>query len=240
MPSRLTDHWPKTIGYFAVFIAVGLEAAALGPTLPGLAEHTHTHLDDISFLFTTHALGYMLGSFFGGRLYDRMPGHPFMVGMLLLMAAMLVLVPLAPALWMLAAAWLLLGAAGGALDVGGNTLLVWLHGRQVGPFMNALHFFFGIGSFITPIIVGAALALSGAVTSAFWVLAVLVLPVALWLIRLPSPSSTHRAPAASAGSGSRVDTECSCTSMTTTSGWSDCTCCTVCGPSSASPTTSTG
>ena len=205
MPSRPTDHWPKTIGYFAVFIAVGLEAAALGPTLPGLAEHTHTPLDGISFLFTTHALGYMLGSFFGGRLYDRMPGHPFMVGMLLLMAAMLVLVPLAPALWMLAAAWLLLGAAGGALDVGGNTLLVWLHGRQVGPFMNALHFFFGIGSFITPVIVGAALALSGAVTSAFWILAVLVLPIALWLIRLPSPASPDRAPAASVGSGSRVE-----------------------------------
>ena len=39
----------------------------------------------------------------------------------MLMAAMLALVPLAPALWMLAAAWLLLGVSGGALDVGGNT-----------------------------------------------------------------------------------------------------------------------
>jgi FHS family Na+ dependent glucose MFS transporter 1 len=205
MPPKLTDHWPKTIAYFAVFIAVGLEAAALGPTLPGLAEHTHTQLDAISFLFTAHALGQMLGSFFGGRLYDRMPSHPLMVGMLLLMAAMLALMPLAPALWMLAVAWCLLGVSGGALDVGGNTLIVWVHGRQVGPFMNALHFFFGIGSFLAPVIVALALTLSGDVTSAFWILAVLVLPVALWLIRQPSPAAPNHAPDHSQESGSRTE-----------------------------------
>jgi FHS family Na+ dependent glucose MFS transporter 1 len=195
MPSKQNSHWPKTIGYFAVFVAVGLETASLGPTLPGLAEQTHTQLDAISLLFTAHALGYMFGSFFGGRLYDRMPGHPLMLLMLLLMAAMLALVPLAPALWMLAAAWLLLGVSGGALDVGGNTLIVWVHGRGVGPFMNALHFFFGVGSFLAPVIVALALALSGNITSAYWILAVLVLPVAFWLSRLPSPSSPNHAPA---------------------------------------------
>jgi len=169
-------------------VAVGLETASLGPTLSGLAANTNTELDAISFLFTAHALGYMIGSFFGGRLYDRMPGHPLMVGMLGLMAAMLALIPLAPALWMLTVAWLLLGIGGGALDVGGNTLLVWVHGRKVGPFMNALHFFFGIGSFLAPVVVAVSLTLSGNITAAFWFLAVLVLPVALWLIRLPSPS----------------------------------------------------
>ena len=189
MPSRQTNHWPQTIGYFAVFVAIGLETASLGPTLSGLADQTHTQLGAISFLFTTAAVGNMLGSFFGGRLYDRVPGHPLMVSMLLLMAAMLALIPAAPVLWVLAAAWLVLGLAGGALDVGGNTLIVWVHGRRVGPFMNALHFFFGIGSFIGPVVVGLALTLSGNVSWAYWILAVLVLPVALWLVRVPSPLS---------------------------------------------------
>jgi len=170
-----------------------------------LAENTNAELDAISFLFTAHALGYMLGSFFGGRLYDRMPGHPLMAGMLVLMAAMLALVPLAPALWMLTAVWLLLGIGGGALDVGGNTLLVWVHGRKVGPFMNALHFFFGIGSFLAPVVVAVSLTLSGNVTAAFWFLAVLVLPVALWLIRLPSPSPPDETPSLSQGSISSAE-----------------------------------
>jgi FHS family Na+ dependent glucose MFS transporter 1 len=205
MPSRQDNSWPRTIGYFAVFVAIGLETSALGPTLPGLAEQTNTQLDAISLLFTAHALGYMFGSFFGGRLYDLVPGHPLMVVMLLLLAAMLALVPLAPALWMLAAAWLLLGIGGGALDVGGNTLIVWVHGREVGPFMNALHFFFGVGSFLTPVIVAAALSLSGSINAAFWILAVLMLPVALWLSRLSSPVPPPNARAQTHGGGSATE-----------------------------------
>jgi fucose permease len=201
MPATRTDYWPTTIGYFATFVALGLVTASLGPTLPGLASQTGTQLGAISFLFTAHALGYMAGSFFGGRLYDRMPGHPLMVAMLLLMAAMLALIPVLPALWLLAAAWLVLGVTGGALDVGGNTLMVWLHGRQVGPFMNALHFFFGVGSFLAPIIVALALTLSDSIIPAFWVLALLVLPTALWLGRRPSPPSQNGSaiPAPTAG-----------------------------------------
>lgn len=193
MPAKPTSHWPKTIAYFALLAVIGMETASLGPTLRDLARQTHTQLGAISYLFTAHALGYMLGSFFGGRLYDRVPGHPVMAAMLALMAAMLALIPLIPTLWLLAASWLLLGVSGGSLDVGGNTLLVWVHGRQVGPYMNALHFFFGVGSFLAPLIVGWALAFSGGITSAYWMLALLVLPVAIWLLRLQSPAGLSSA-----------------------------------------------
>jgi len=186
-------HWPKTAGYFAAFIAVGLHASILGPTLPNLAEHTHSLLGEISVLFTTAGLGYLLGSFFGGRLYDRVAGNPLMGIMLFLMAAMLALIPVIPTLWLLTIAWMLLGAAGGTLDVGGNTLLMWVHGRQVGPYMNALHFFFAVGSFLAPLIVAQALALSGEIRGAYWLLSALILPVALWLLRVPSPRSPARA-----------------------------------------------
>ena len=194
MPAKQTDHWPTTVGYFATFVILGLQTASLGPTLPGLAAQTGVPLGAISVLFTAHALGYMFGSFFGGRLYDRIAGHPVMTGMLFISAATLALVPVIPVLWLLMAAWLVLGVTGGALDVGGNTLMVWLHGREVGPFMNALHFFFGVGSFLAPLIVAQALTLSGNVTTAYWVLAILVLPAALWLIRQPCPSSQTDTP----------------------------------------------
>jgi MFS transporter, FHS family, Na+ dependent glucose transporter 1 len=111
-----------------------------------------------------------------------------MVGMLLLMATMLGVVPPAPTLWLVAAAWFGLGLAGGGIDVGGNTLLSWLHGRGLPPYMSALHFFFGVGSFLAPLIVGGALVLNGEVDWAYWILALLVVPAALWLVRLPSPT----------------------------------------------------
>jgi FHS family Na+ dependent glucose MFS transporter 1 len=184
-----SDRISKTIAYYVAFVALGLVTAALGPTLPGLADHTHTLLSQISFLFTARALGYLLGSLLGGRLYDRMPGHPVMAGVLVLMASMLIFVPLIPALWLLTIVLLFVGATEGTLDVGGNALLVWVHGREVGPFMNGLHFFFGVGAFLSPIIIAQAVLLSGDIQWAFWTLALLVLPVALLLARLSSPAA---------------------------------------------------
>ncbi len=177
----------KTIGYYVAFIALGLAAAVIGPTLSGLAAHTGTTLGAISFLFTASSLGYMLGSLQGGRLFDRMPGHPVLVAVLLTMALMLAVAPLVPWLWLLAVVVLCIGAGQGMLDVGANTLLVWVHGDGAAPFMNGLHFFFGIGALITPLIVAQSIVLSGDINWAFWVLALLTLPGTAWLARLPSP-----------------------------------------------------
>jgi FHS family Na+ dependent glucose MFS transporter 1 len=177
----------KTAGYYAAYIALGMVAASLGPTLPGLAEHTHSNLGAIGFLFTARSLGYSVGSFSGGRIYDRLAGHWVLSGALLLMAAMLSLAPLAALLWLLTLIMLVLGLGEGALDVGGNTLLVWLYRRDVAPFMNAMHFFFGAGAFLAPILIAQAIQRSGDITWAYWILAMLVAPIALWLVRIPSP-----------------------------------------------------
>jgi FHS family Na+ dependent glucose MFS transporter 1 len=83
---------------------------------------------------------------------------------------------------------LVLGMSEGAMDVGGNTLLMWVHRSEVGPFMNGLHFFWGVGAFLSPIIVAQAVLVSGDITWAYWMLAVLMLPVVIGLLRLPSPA----------------------------------------------------
>lgn len=177
-----------TMGYYAAFVALGLSAASLGPTLPGLAEHTQTRLHEISFLFTARSLGYLLGSFLGGRSYDRVSGHPVMATALIVMAVMITLAPLMSLLWLLTAVLLILGVAEGTLDVGGNTLLVWTHRDKVGPFMNGLHFCFGAGAFLSPILIAQAVLMSGDITWAYWVLALLMLPTAVLLLRLSSPT----------------------------------------------------
>ena len=177
-----------TVAYFVAFVILGIVTASLGPTLPGLAAQTGVQLNQISILFTTRSLGYLIGSFLGGRLYDRVKGHPLMGLALLLMATALGLVPMIPMLWLLAIVLLFIGMGEGILDVGGNTLIVWLHGKKVGPFMNGLHFFFGIGAFLSPILVAQMILLNGGIGGAYWLFALLVLPVAVWVLRLPSPA----------------------------------------------------
>lgn len=187
--TKSTSPLLQTFVYYAAFIALGATTASLGPTLPGLAENTGTALSQISFLFTARGLGYMIGSFVGGRLYDRTAGHPVMAGALVAMACLMALVPLLPLLWLLTGVLWLVGMAEGTLDVGGNTLLVWVHGDQVGPFMNGLHLAFGVGAFLSPIIIAQAVLMSGGIAWAYWVLALLMLPVGVGLWRVSSPTN---------------------------------------------------
>jgi fucose permease len=178
----------KTIGYYVAFIAFGLSAAALGPTLSKLAEHTQADLSAISFLFTARSLGFLFGAFLGGRLYDRVPGHPLIAVVLLIMAGVAFLTPLMSLLVLLTLLVLIRGTAEGMLEVGGNTLLIWVYRHNVGPFMNGLHFFFGVGAFLSPIIIARAVLMSGGIIWGYWALALLMLPAVVWLLYLPSPT----------------------------------------------------
>ncbi|MDP6110221.1 MAG: MFS transporter [Planctomycetota bacterium] len=177
----------RTLAYYGAFVALGLVHSSLGPTLPDLAEQTQARLKEVSFLFTTRSFGYLLGALGGGRLFDRALGHPVLMAVLLIMAVTMALVPFTETVWMLATVLCVLGLAEGTLDVGCNTLLVWSHPRSVGPFMNGLHFFFGVGSFLSPIVVAEVVYLTGGIKWAFWVLALLNLPVVFWLMLFPGP-----------------------------------------------------
>lgn len=184
-PNR--DNLLQTAGYYASFIGLGLAGASLGPTLAGLAEHTGSDLSQLGVLFTVRSLGGLLGALLGSRLYDRAAGHPVASTMLLVMAVMMFLAPVTPYLWLLCLVMFAFGFAESTLDTGVNTLLLWVHGHAVPPFMNALHFFFGVGSSLSPLIVGQAILWTQDVSAAYWTLGLLLLPVALWLLRLPSP-----------------------------------------------------
>jgi fucose permease len=176
-----------TAAYYAAFIGLGLTNASLGPLLPLLADQARVDLSQVSILFTGRWLGYLLGSLLGGRIYDRRSGHPVMAVSLILVATAMALTSTIPLLWGLVLIMILLGASEASLDVGGNTLLIWLHGRKVAPFMNGLHFFFGLGALISPLIIAQAALAYGQFAWALWLIALVLLPVAFILLRLPSP-----------------------------------------------------
>jgi FHS family Na+ dependent glucose MFS transporter 1 len=184
---RRTNTYRLTAAYFAAFVALGLTTGSLGPTLPSLAEQTQVGLSAISYVFTARSVGYLLGSVRGGRLLDRRPGNPVMAAMLLTMSIMMAVVPLASRLWLLLLVMFILGAAEAGLDVGANTLLGWVHGNRVAPFMTAMHSFFGVGALLAPIVVAQTALLSYPTSRSYLVLGLLLLPVAAFTISLPGP-----------------------------------------------------
>ncbi len=175
--------------YYLSFIVLGLVHASLGPTLQFLADSTGTTLKAVSILFTMRSLGYLVASLGGSNFYDKVRGHFILCATLFALSIVLGAVPLINQLWPLALLMLLIGFTEGMLDVGGNTLVVWTHKDNVGPFMNALHFFFGIGAFIIPLIVAYFHGL-GNIGWTYWLLAAMVLPLAILYLLVPSPSNT--------------------------------------------------
>ena len=179
--------------YGLSFIALGLALAALGPMLPSLADNMGVSIGKISFVLTVSNLGYLIGSAGGGRLYDRFKGHRLMALALILMVISAVLAPLMKNFYLLLLCFLVFGFGNGLVDIGGNVNLLWVFQARVGPYMNALHFFFGVGAFLAPIILNQVMALSGgAITWPFWILALLFLPGLLGLSILPSPENPEK------------------------------------------------
>jgi len=161
--------------------------ALTGPALPWLAQHTSSRLDQISIIFAASSLGYMAGSQLGGRAYDHFPGHRIQAIALLLISLGIALVPVLHSLWLLVAIIFVLGILQGALDTGCNILLTWIHGEKVGPFMNGLHFFYGVGAFVAPLIFAWVILASNEIPWAYWIFSILTLPMAAWFWFLPSP-----------------------------------------------------
>jgi fucose permease len=188
--------------YYLSFVMLGLFTSSLGPTLPYLAGNVGATLQAASILFAARSFGYMMGALVGSRLYDKVAGHTLICAVLLGMSGVLALIPFVALLWLLTLSMFVLGALESTLDTGANTLLVWLHREKVGPFMNGLHFMFGVGAFLVPIVVAQATLHLGSPSWAYWFLALLPLPLLLVFTRLPSPRAEAR-PQEASGAPSR-------------------------------------
>jgi len=183
----------KTILYSLAFVALGLISGSIGPTLPALAAQTHVEMKQISNLFVARSLGTMLGSWMIGRAYDRVTGHPLLAASLLAAAMALAAIPVTNLLWLLLAISAFIGLASASINVGGNALIVMVHGERVRPFMSAMHFAFGLGGFLAPMLVALFQHRDDGLQWAYWMLALLIAPSVLltMLSRSPAPQVSH-------------------------------------------------
>jgi len=200
--SLSTSRMPQTIVYFIAVTGFGLVMSALGPVLPDIAEQTQASLARIGILFTLRAIGALLGSLLGGRIFDRLPGHPVMAVGMFVLAASFALVPFIKSFVLLLLLGLLMGLAGAVLLVGANTLLVWVRADNVGPWMSGMSFFNGMGGFFAPIVIASFLSITGKFNGAFGVMGLLLVAAGVWMLFVPSPPirKTEAAP----GSAGRI------------------------------------
>ena len=174
----------RTGGYYLLFICLGLGSGVTGPTLPALAAQTHTRLGDLGLVFLAGAAGFTLGTAIAGRVIDRLPGRAVLGVAQIVSAGLIFVVPLTPNLLLLLAVLAGKGMADGFISVGANTFLVWTHRERVGPYMNGLHFCFGLGAFVSPLVVAQVIAVPDGYRWAYWIVAAVGLLACLRIITL--------------------------------------------------------
>lgn len=175
-----------------MFICLGMGMGMTGPLLPSLANQTHSTLGQIGWMFLAGSLGFTISTYLSGRVFDRVRGHPLLGGAQIISALLMFCLPFAPALWLFLLIVFCKGIFDGMIGTGTNTLMVWSYSNRSGPYMNALHFFFGLGAFISPLIVAQVLNFDGDYRWVYWFLSGFALLVGLFNLRMPGSPDPAR------------------------------------------------
>ncbi|KAF8785944.1 Sodium-dependent glucose transporter 1 like protein [Argiope bruennichi] len=143
----------KTCNLYLCFLMLGMSVAIPGPTLLDLQNLVNTDMQHIAFIYTARSAGYLFGSLSGGVLFDMVARKQIILTIFNFVASLTMLgIPWSRSIGALTALMTVNGLSLGCLDTGGNVCCLNLWGKDSGPFYQALHFTFGLGALIAPLI----------------------------------------------------------------------------------------
>lgn len=189
LPARTV--WVLTIGAFLAFFIFGFVDNLKGPILPIL-------LRDLDFSYSTGGtlllgayLGFLIATLLTGALADTVGNKALLIAAGLLLTAGVLMFSLSATFWPLAAAMLLIGLGMGAIEVGGNSLIVEVHDERRGQFLNLLGVFHGTGSLLVPLVAAYLLARNMSWQQIYQLTLVLTVLLTLYFlfVRYPRPGN---------------------------------------------------
>jgi FHS family Na+ dependent glucose MFS transporter 1 len=194
-----------SVHYCSTFIYIGLGIGAMGPSIARFADQASVAVGDMGLFLLIGSIGFTIGTALSGRVFDKLPAHPVIAFCLMASALIAASFPLISSFVLLVALNFIKGLIDSMVATSPNTLLSWLHRDKAGPYINALHFSFGLGAFAAPFLVGL---LSGGgapgYRTVFWILAGYAFILGLRFLSL-GPSPTRPEPTREAsGSAGRV------------------------------------
>ncbi|XP_047738528.1 major facilitator superfamily domain-containing protein 4A isoform X2 [Hyalella azteca] len=145
-------HRLKTVTYCAVFWSLGMGVAFLGPTLLDLECRISSVFSSMSWVFFSQSLFTLIGSACGGFMVQSLGLHLVLLGSVVMFAVTLTVVPECSVLGALITTLAVMGFFMGTIDTVANISMLQLYGRDVAPFLQALHFSYGLGAFLSPIV----------------------------------------------------------------------------------------
>jgi FHS family glucose/mannose:H+ symporter-like MFS transporter len=183
-----------TYGAFLAFFLFGFADNLKGPTLPALLEDLNFSYSLGGTIVLGSYLGFLVATLSTGPLSD-VAGKKVVIfvacGCLL---AGIAGYTVSSTFWVLALAMTVVGLGLGSLELGGNLIIVDLHRRDRGRFLNLLAFFHGVGSMVAPLYAGQLLDVGVSWRRIYQsgTLVVLVLFVYFLLVRYPQTGGSKQ------------------------------------------------
>uniref|UniRef100_A0A669EG91 Major facilitator superfamily domain containing 4Aa n=1 Tax=Oreochromis niloticus TaxID=8128 RepID=A0A669EG91_ORENI len=167
--SLFKRHWPQTLTYWSVFFSFGLCIAFLGPTILDLRCQTQSTLQQITWVFVSQQFFLLVGSSVGGLFKKTLKSSLLALFFCtLIISLVFAVIPLCHHVILLSIAMALAGKAMGVIDTIANLQLVKLYQKDSAIFLQALHFFTGLGALVSPLVADPFLAEDSCVLGANW------------------------------------------------------------------------
>lgn len=156
----IKGRWIITLGAFISMTFLGMSRTYLGTALPAIRTSLDLSLIQVGTFTAFLQFGFALAVFVGGPLSEAFRKTTLLMIGCLLMGLSLIVFGLSHWFWINVAGMALIGVGGGLIESSSNPLLIQLFPGRGSTIMNLHHFFFGAGSLLGPLIVGALLARS--------------------------------------------------------------------------------
>ncbi|CAJ1051926.1 major facilitator superfamily domain-containing protein 4A [Xyrichtys novacula] len=152
-------HWQHTLTYWSVFFSFGLCIAFLGPTILDLRCQTKSTLQEITWVFFSQQLFLLVGSSLGGLFKKTLRcSLSALLFCTFVISLVFAVIPLCYHVALLSVAMAIAGTAMGVIDTIANRQLVKLYQKDSATFLQALHFFIGLGALVSPLVADPFLA----------------------------------------------------------------------------------
>ncbi|XP_072522110.1 major facilitator superfamily domain-containing protein 4A [Salminus brasiliensis] len=147
------SHWQHTLTYWSGFFSFGLCLALLGPTVLDLRCQTQATLQGITLVFFAQQFCLFVGSSVGGFFSKSLAcSLSSLAASTFIISVVFAFIPICRNLPMLAVAMAITGMAMGIIDTISNLQLVKIYQKDSTVFLQALHFFVGLGALLSPLI----------------------------------------------------------------------------------------
>ncbi len=148
-------------------LCLGLTIAGLGPSLTIFLQNTGKDISFSKYLIFIKPLGFLLGIYSGEKLLKKFKENRILSYCFIGIFFLLITIFQINHFSLLLAFLFIFGALEGVMEVVTNSFLVALYKKKVAPYMNFMHFFFGVGAIISPTVIGRDIDINNSISNAY-------------------------------------------------------------------------